>query len=179
MWDEDINPDHDGLKANDIESEFGLDLNYKVRTSLHHVEEIHIVEEFRPPGPETLVIAEWMDDGDGEVVLGRVSEAAEEGLDALASDVGSIPPEAEPPTATDGSGITLRSILASEFDLKPEKVEDYLRTTDKLVDVLNRAVEAIKDTDSVEAGDDYGKIVFINMPYRYRLTEKAILMYEE
>jgi hypothetical protein len=179
MWEKDVGPDHDGLKANEIESELGLSLDYGVRTSLSHVEEIDIVEEFLPPGPETLVIAEWMDDGDGEVVLGRVSEAAEEGLDALANDVESIPAETEPPTATDGGGITLRSVLASEFDLKPKKIEDYLRRTDKPVDVLNRAVEAIKDADGVEIADDYGEIVFINMPYRYRLTEKAVRMYGE
>ena len=173
-----IGPDHDGHKADDVEDELGLDLDFAVRTSLGHLEEIGLVEEFIPPGPETLVIATWRDDGDGEVVNGEVTEAAEEGLDAIADDVASSTPSSGETAATDGSGVTLQGTLAREFDLVPNKVEDFLRTTDRQVDILNGAVEAIEDEDDLEVGDDYGEIIFINMPYRYRLTEKAIRLYE-
>lgn len=179
MWANGVDPDHDGLKASEVKEELNLDLEFKVRTSLSHLEEVDYVEEFTPPGPGTLVIAEWMDDGEGEIVLGRVEEAAEEGLDALASEVETTPSGSGGVTAADGSGVTIRSVLAAEFDLVPHKVENYLRSTDKPVKVLNRAVEAVKEADEVKASEDYGEIVFINMPYRYRLTEKAVELYEK
>lgn len=177
MWNQGIDPSHDGYKAKEIKDELGLDLDYSAKTSLKHLEEINIVEEFAPPGPEILAIAEWMDDGKGEIVLGRVGEAAEEGLDALASEIESPPSGSRTAAAADGSGVTIRSVVASEFDLVPDKVEDYLRSTDNPVDVLNGAVEAIKDADGIGVSDDYGKIAFIRMPYRYRLTEKVTDLY--
>lgn len=178
MWENDILPEHDGIKANDIEDRLSLELEFTVRTSLSHLEEIDIVEEFIPPGPETLVIAEWMNGGEGKVVLGEVEEAAVEGLEALHSDLEPTSSESGAATAADGSGVTIRSTVASEFDLVPEKVGEYLRTTDKPVKVLNRAVDAINEEEGIETSDDYGKIAFINMPYRYRLTEWAVELYE-
>jgi len=178
MWDHGIGPDHEGLKADDIADELSLDLEFQIRTSLGHLEESSIVEEFLPPGPDTLVIAEWKDDGDGEVVNGEVEEAAEEGLEALAELVESSDPASSLETAADGSGTTIRSTVASKFDIVPEKVEEFLRTTDRPLDVLNGAVEAIQETEGVETSDGFGEIVFINMPYRYRLTESAVILYE-
>lgn len=46
------------------------------------------------------------------------------------------------------------------------------------MDDLNDVGDAIEEADGIEVGDDYGNIGFINMPYRYRLTEKAIELYE-
>lgn len=178
MWDQRIGQDHEGLKADDLEDELNLDLEFKVRTSLGHLEESSIVEEFLPPGPETLVIAEWKDDGDGEIVNGEVGDAAREGLEALAELVESSSAPAGTETAADGSGVTVRSTVATKFDIVPEKVEEFLRTTDRPVEVLNGAVEAIQDTEDVETSDGFGEIVFINMPYRYRLTERAEDLYE-
>lgn len=178
MWDRGIGPEQEGLKADDIEDELDLDLEFKVRTSLGHLEESSIVEEFLPPGPETLVIAEWKDNGDGEIVNGEVGEAAAEGLEALAELVESSGAAGGLETAADGSGVTIRSTVASKFNIVPEKVEEFLRTTDRRVEVLNDAVEAIQETEGVETTDDFGEIVFINMPYRYRLTESAVALYE-
>lgn len=181
LWNKDIGPNHDGLKASEVEEEIPRDLDFGVRTSLGHLEDAGLVEEFIPPGPEVLVIAEWMDDGDGEVVNGEVDEAAEEGIDALIEDLEPRPAKGSGETAaTDGSGNppTLRSILAHEFDLLADKVEDFLSQTDNPVDVLNRAVDAISEEEDLEVGEDYGKIAFINMPYQYRLTEEAVTLYE-
>ena len=178
-WADNVDQDHDGIKRKEIEDELGLSLRYKAGTSLHHLEEIGIVEEFTPPGPPVLVIAEWMNDGEGKVVLGEVDEAAQEGLEALAGEIGSPSSGSGTATAADGGGVTTRSVVASEFDLVPEKVEDYLRATDKPVKVLNRAVEAIEEADGIKIGDDYGEIAFINMPYRYRLTQMAVDLYKQ
>lgn len=177
MWEQNVDQDHDGLKRKEIEGELGLTLRYKPRTSLHHLEEIGIVEEF-VRRPETLVIAEWMDDGEGEIVLGRVEEAAQEGLTALADHVESEEPTDKTVAVADGAGSTLQSVIASEMDLIPEEVENYLRSTTEPVEVLNRAVEAIEEDDNLTVGADYGKIVFINTPYRYRLTEMAASLCE-
>lgn len=179
MWAKGIGPNHDGLKASEIEEELDVDLDFAVRTSLGHLTEADIVEEFAPPGPDTFVIATWMDDGEGDIVNGNVTESAEEGLEALEDDIETGPASSSAATATDGSGITHRSVVASKFDIVPDKLEEFLRTTDRPVDVLNGSVEAIEEADEVEVGDDYGEIAFINMPYRYRLTEFAVSLYEK
>lgn len=173
-----IGPDHNGLKRTEIEDRVGEDLNYTVGTVLTHLTEIGLVEEFAPPGPSTLVIAEWLNGGDGDIVNGEVGETAREGLQALIDDLETVSDEdATSATATDGSGPTKRGVVSGEFALVPEMAEDYLRTTDDPVDTLNDAVDAIEEADNVEVGDDYGKIAFINMPYRYRLTHTALGLY--
>ncbi len=172
-----IGPDHDGLKADDLEGELGLDLNYGVRTSLSHLEDLGLVEEINPPGPDYFAIAEWMDDGEGEIVNGKVDEAAEEGIDALISDINPFTPSDDgAATAADG-GLTIRSVLAQEFDLVPEAVEDFLESTADPVETLNDAVDAIKESDDVEIDENYGKIAFIRMPFQYRLTSDAVRLY--
>jgi hypothetical protein len=178
MWDNGIDQDHDGLKRSEIEAALGLNLSYNVDTSLSHLEDIDIDDEFVPPGPEILVIAEWMDGGEGEIVLGEVEEAAREGIDGLIDDL--EPSGAQSGAAVaDGRGATTRSVVASEFDLIPSKLEQYLQATDKPVEVLNRAVEAIEEVDEVDLADSYGKIVFIHMPHRHRLSKKAMDLYEQ
>lgn len=90
-----------------------------------------------------------------------------------------MPDEGSPSVAADGAGTTIRSEVADHFDLKPDAVEQHLRTGDP-VDKLNGAVEAIEDDDhDLETGDDYGSIIFINQAYRYRLTSHAVGLYEE
>jgi hypothetical protein len=178
MWDHDILPDHDGLKRKDIEDELSLDLDYSTKTTLGHLVDANIVEEFRPPGPEVFVIATWMDEGDGEIVNGSVTEAAEQGLEALTTELESSRSSDGRTATADGSGHTKRSTLVEELDVLPEQVENFLRTTSRQVDVLNDAVEAIEEADDLEVGDDYGEIAFINAPFRYRLTEFAVDLYE-
>lgn len=178
MWEHGIGPDHEGLKADDVADELGVTLGFAVRTSLRHLGEAGIVEEFLPPGPETLVIAEWRDGGDGEVVNGEVGEAAEEALDALADELEARSAGTGATTAADGSGATLRAVVSEALDVVPDHVEDYLRTTDEPVDVLIDAVGAIEDASGVSIPSGCGELAFINMPYRYRLTPKAVRLYE-
>lgn len=174
MWEHSIGPDHGGLEADDIEVELSLDLDFKVRTSLGHLVDAGVVEEFTEPGPDKFAIATWMDDGEGEIVNGNVGEAAVEGLDALADDIAEDPlPRASAPM-TDGSGLTRRAVVGAALDLKFDEVEEHLRTTNEPVDVLNAAVESIEDSAEVELGDGYGEIRFINRAYQYRLTERAV-----
>ena len=176
-WKHGVGPTHEGLKADKIEDELELDLDFKVRTSLRHLVDAGIVEEFTAPGVDVFVIATWMDDGEGEIVNGNVGEAATEGLNALADDIAEDPLPPENPPIADGSGVTCRTVVGSALDLEFDDVENYLRTTDEVVEVLNTAVEAIEDSDEVEIGDDYGEILFINRANRYRLTERAVRLY--
>lgn len=179
MWDNAIVPNHDGIRAAEIEDRLGLDLTFNPRTSLGHLAEIDMVEEFFPPGPEVLAIAEWMGD-DGEVVLGEVDEAAEEGIEALIDDIrdSDSPEGGDAPAVADGGAATLRHVVADTFDLEPEAVEEHLKSTDDQVKALNKAVDSIEETEGFDLGDDYGRIAFINRAYRYRLTDKAIDLYQ-
>lgn len=175
MWENDISPDHEGLKLDEIEGSLDLELEYDVETSMGHLQDADVTTGGSPPGPDTYVIASWMDDGEGEIVNGRVGEAAEEGNEALAEDVEKDMSPSTGAAAVDGGGKA--AVLADRFDLASDKVPEFLRTTDREVEVLNQAVEAIEEADGVEVGDDYGEIVFLNAPHQHNLSEKAMALY--
>lgn len=181
LWAKGIGPDEEGLKAKEIEDKLGLDLDYNVKTSLGHLEDLGLVDEYLPAGPETLVFASWRGSDLGEVILGEVDEAAEEGIEALIDHIQDDDIDAsgdEGATAvTDGGRTTVRTVVADRFDLAPDAVEAFLRRGDQ-VDKLNDSVEAIDDHGAVDTRDDYGEINFINQAYRYRLTDKAVRLYQ-
>jgi len=178
MWDLGYGPaTDDGPKRKTVEDVLGLELEFQPRTSLRHLEEINLVEAFQQPGPETYVIAEWHPD---VFVMGDVAGAAREGLDALIDHVqdDDALPEGENPALADGSGATLRHVVSDAFDLRPDALEEYLRNDDP-VTKLNRAVDAVEDSEEYTPRDDYGRIRFVNTPYHYRLTSFAVGLYEE
>lgn len=179
MWDHGIGPQHDGLKRSQIEDRLGLDLDFTTKTSLKHLVDISIVEEFTRPGPGTYVIADWRE-GNDAFIMGEVSEVAGQGVEALIAHMREDDPIEgdDSPAIADGTGPTIRTKLAETFEYEPHAVEEHLRTGDP-VDKLNDAVEAIQETDDLETRDDYGEIQFVNQAYRYRLTPKAVRLYQE
>lgn len=178
MWDHGYRTAaEDGPKRNTVEEVLDLDLEFQARTSLGHLEEIDIVEAFQKPGPNTYVIADWHPD---VFIMGDVEGAAREGLEALIEHVhdDDMPPGHGSPAVADGSGVTLRHVVANAFDLEPDALERFLRDGDP-VDKLNRAVDVIDESEDYEPREGYGPIRFINTPYHYRLTAKAVRLYEK
>ncbi|MEA1932792.1 MAG: hypothetical protein U9O06_14770 [Euryarchaeota archaeon] len=170
----DYGPASGGVKRSAIEDKVGDSLTHTVVTSLSHLEDIGFVEEYLERDV-TYVIAEWHPD---VFVMGKVDKVAAEGIEVLIDDL--EPPESrsgETKIATDGSGVSLRKVIADTFDLHVEEVEPHLRRGDP-VNRLNNAVEAIEENEYHEVGNNYGKIVFRNPAYRYRLTETAKQLYE-
>jgi len=167
-------PASKGIKRSSIKAELSTQLTYTTKTSLSHLIDIGLVEEFLERDI-TYTIAEWHPE---TFVMGMVEEAAAEGIEALIDDLEPLESEEGKPTiATDGSGITLREVIADAFDLYPDEVEPFLQKGDPL-ERLNDAVEAIEESVEHEVGNDYGPIEFRNAAYRYRLTDTAIQLYE-
>lgn len=181
LFDADIGPEHKGLKRTELESQLDIELEFTPGTILSHLTDIGLVQRVSPPGPDFYVISERTD----EIINGRVDEEVEQNLEGLITHIdeelhfakrsqfyegGSI-------AVTDGAGRTLRSILAEEFDIAPENAESYLRKGDSLKK-LNSAIKAIEQSESITKREEYGQILFVNAPYRYRLTEKAIELAE-
>lgn len=182
-----IDPDHEGLKRTELLDQLNIDLDHRPRTVIDHLVEIGLLAESAPPGPDIFAISERMD----EIVNGHVTEEAEKNLDALiahiddelqsaaledeaAELVGARARVSTPSVASaDGAGRTVRSILAKEFGVTPERVTEYLRSGDP-VERLNTAVEAVESAEEVSKSEDYGRIVFVRPAYRYRLTERAM-----
>ena len=122
---------------------------------------------------------------------GQVTEEAEANLDALIAHIddelqvtalSEDAAERDGPQArvsapsvavADGAGRTIRSILAAELGIEPEQVIEFLRSGD-IVDRLNTAVEVIESSEEVMKSEEYGRIVFVQPAYRYRLTEQAM-----
>lgn len=167
-------PTSDGIKRSTIEDHLSDSIAHAVGTSLSHLADIGLVEEFLEQDI-TYTIAEWHPD---TFVMGMVEQAATDGIEALIDDL--EPMKAHDDTAeivADGSGLSLRGVVADAFDLSPEKVESYLRGGDS-VERLNKVTEAIEESEEHSVGDNYGKIEFRNPAYRYRLTETARKLYE-
>lgn len=175
MADQGIGPAHEGIVRSQIEDELGLDLHYNAGTSLGHLVEIELIEEFTPPGPTTFVISQRLD----EIILGRVEETAAEDIELLIDHMqDDDPADADDTVAVaDGSGTTVRRVLSNRFDIVPDAVEQYLRTGDQ-VEKLNASIDALEEHDDAEVGDDYDRIIFRNVAYRYRLTERAVSLLE-
>lgn len=187
LYDAGIGPDHDGLKTHDVTDQLDVSLEYNPKTSLSHLVDLELVEEFTPPGPNALAISERRD----EIVNGQVTTEAEENIDALIAhiddelqsveldddaaelDAPQVTAAAPSVALADGAGRTVRSILAAEFDVAPERVPAYLRSGDP-IDRLNSAIDAIESSPEVTKSSEYGRIVFVNQAYRYRLTERAM-----
>jgi len=182
LYEEGITSDNTGIKRSELEnlvSENNLDLDFQLATSLENLREIDVVERNKPPGPDTYVIGERID----EIINGQVVEYAEQEIESLirhmddeiertqAFEITRDSAEGGPTVAiTDGAGDTIRTILAEKFRVPSEEVEEYLREGDK-ISRLNDAVQAIKQHDNITKGEDYGEIIFLSQPYRYRLTE--------
>ena len=167
-------PTSDGIKRSTIEDHLSKSLAHAVGTSLSHLADIGLVEEFLEQDI-TYAIAEWHPD---TFVMGMVEQAATDGIEALIDDL--EPVKAQDDTAeivADGSGLSLRGVVADAFDLSPEKVESYLRGGDP-VERLNKVTEVIEESEEHRVGDNYGKIEFRNPAYRYNLTETARKLYE-
>lgn len=169
---------YEGIKRAELEDELGLDLDYNPKTSLRHLEEIGLVEEYKDPGVDVFAIATWRDTNG--VVNGAVDEAAEEALEAVIDHVqdDDVPSPGGPRAVTDGGHSTVRGVVADCFDLAPDAVEGHLRRPGDKVDRLNEVVEAIEEEDDVDARDDYGEIIFVNRAYKYRLSVAAARLYE-
>jgi len=174
MWEEDIGPEHGGLKADEIEHVLELDLDYNIGTSVSHLVEIDVLDVVSAPGPDYYAISERLD----EIVLGKVEEVATEDVEALIAHMQEDDPSEgdESPAVADGARTTIRSVLSTEFDVVPDALEEYLRKGDQ-VEKLNTAVQAVKDNEDVEKREDYDEIVFRRGAYRYRLTEEQIARY--
>lgn len=182
-----VTPDHEGIKRTELLEELDVHIDYQLRTVLAHLVDTGLLEETAPPGPNVFAISQRIN----EVVNGQVTEEAEKTLEALIAHIDDelqsvelddeaaelTGPQAsisEPSVASaDGAGRTIRSILASEFDVDPEQVVDFLRSGDP-VNRLNAAVEAVESSKEVSKSEEYGRIVFVHPAYRYRLTEQAM-----
>ncbi|QLH76226.1 hypothetical protein HZS55_02415 [Halosimplex rubrum] len=187
FFEAEIGPDHEGIKRTDLLDEFGVELEHRAETVLDNLVDTGLLEATKPPGPDIFAISERID----EIVNGRVTEEARENLDGLVAHIddelqsielddgaaeisGSETVASEPSVAlADGAGRTIRSILASEFGVAPERVVEHLRSGDP-IDRLNAAVEAIDSSEEVASSEEYGRIVFLSQAYRYRLTERAM-----
>jgi hypothetical protein len=68
--------------------------------------------------------------------------------------------------------------LAEEFEIPSEDVESHLRDGDRLTK-LNQAVDAIEESENIDKGDNYGRVIFRTPAYRYRLSEFAVSLAED
>lgn len=182
-----IGPDEEGLTRPEILDSFDVEFEYQPKTVLDHLVDAGVLTRTTPSGPDVFAISERLD----EIVNGQVTEEAQANLDALIEhiddelQVTALSAEAAerngpekrttaPSVAVaDGAGRTVRSILASAFDIEPEQVTEFLRSGDP-VDRLNTAVEAIESAEEVTKSENYGQILFLRPAYRYRLTDQAM-----
>lgn len=178
LYEEGITPGNSGLTRNEVSQAVG-EIDYGISTLLGHLEDVGLIEEHQPSGPSTYVVSERL----GQIINGQVEEVVAEDLDALIAHMDDEIydfrteqfDEGTAVAVPDGAGRTIRQILAAEFDIQPDAVEDYLRegNGDRL-ERLNRAIKAIEASEEVSKSGEYGKILFRKPAKRYRLTEKAI-----
>lgn len=178
MVNKNIGPNHEGVRRSNLESTLGVSLSHQAETVLENLVDIDLVEK----DPEdfddlrTYAIAEWLGN-DGEIVNGEVEETAEDGLENLIQHMQDTDPTTGgSPAVTDGAGTTVRSVLSNSLGVAPNAVENHLRSGDAVAN-LREAVTVIENHPDLSTRSDYGKIIFRNEAYRYRLTDTAITLY--
>ena len=181
LYEDGIGPDHEGLTQNEIAQRLAFE--YSSRMVLDHLVDLDILEKFQPPGPSTYVISERRD----QIINGEVEETVDEEIERLIDhmvahmDDRIVPMDDGQPgdrvVIADGAGRTSRSILAGEFEIPSEDIESHLREGDQLAK-LNQAVDAIEESEDIDKGDDYGRVIFRNPSYRYRLSEFGVSLAE-
>lgn len=186
LYRNEIGPDHEGLTLNELRDQLDLDLQYQLQTLVDHLVEVGVLERVEPSGPDVFAISERRD----EIVNGHVEEEAERNIEALVRDIHDelqtvqVDEDAaeltqqdtenlEPSVGrADGAGRTIRSILAADFSIPPERVVEFLRSGDP-VDRLDAAIDAIESSDEVRSSKGYGRILFVRRAHRYRLSQMA------
>ncbi|WP_424016208.1 winged helix-turn-helix domain-containing protein (plasmid) [Halorientalis pallida] len=177
LYEAGIGPENEGKTTNEIAESIAF--SHSSQTAIQNLVAIDILEESQHPEPSTYVISERRD----EIINGEVEATIEAEMENLIDhmvthmddqliSVDDVH-EGDQIALPDGAGPTIRSILATEFDIQPSDVEDYLREGDRLKK-LNAAVDAIEESEGVQKKDNYGRIVFRRSPRRYRLTEFAV-----
>jgi hypothetical protein len=175
LWNENIGPAEAGLKRKEIVPRLGISLDYRPRTSLKHLADIDVIEEYRRPGaPNSYVIATWKSKG---IINGEVAESARDGIEAVIDHMQATDPRTGISAFADGGTGPVRSAVAAALDVSPKMTEQALRNGD-WVRQLNSAVEAIETHSGINTRSNYGKIVFRTPPYRYRLTKRAVMLYQ-
>ena len=182
LYEDGIGPDHEGLTRNEIAEQLAFE--YSSRTVLNHLVDLDILEEFQPPGPSTYVISERRN----QIINGEVEETVEEETERLIDhmvahmDDRIVPMDDGQPgdrvVIADGAGRTIRSILTEKFEDPSDDIESYLREGDRLTK-LNRAVDAIEESEDIDKGDDYGRVIFRSPAHRYRLSEFGVSLAED
>ena len=172
-----IGPDHEGVTRSEITERIGFDSS--PGTVIQHLLDSDLLEAIKPPGPSTYAISERRQ----EIINGEVEQTVEEELENLIDDMVTYLDEpivsvddfesGDRVIMSDGSGDTIRSILSDEFGIPRRDVEEFLRTGDRL-SKLNRAVDAIEESQDVDPDGNYGRVVFRAPARRYRLTETAV-----
>jgi len=181
LYENEVGPNDEGLTRNEIAERLAFE--YSSRTVLNYLADLDILEEFQPPGPSTYVISERRN----QIINGEVEETVDEEIERLIDhmvahmDDRIVPMDDGQPgdrvVIADGAGRTIRSILAEEFKISTEDVESYLRDGDRLTK-LNQAVDAIEESEDIDKGDDYGRVIFRNPAYRYRISEFGMSLAE-
>ena len=172
LYDEGVLSEEEALKEDEIGElleERGDELEYKLRTSLDNLRDIPVIVGYFPPGSRYVPISERRD----EIIFGEVEETVRVDREALLDHVHDDDPDEEEELllTADGSGITVRQVIADDADIDLEDVEHHLRSgsRDTQRERLNDAIDAIVDSDEVTKRDDYGKVVFRHKAYRYYL----------
>jgi hypothetical protein len=175
-WDAQIDPTTEGIKTAELEGELGLQLDYGIGTCLNHLEEIELFESRVPSGPDWYVISVRLD----KVINGDVDDVAEDDIEAVIQHMQDDDPvgRTEATAATDGARTAVRSVLSSAFDVTPSTVEQHLRGGDP-VERLNTAVEEIEDHPDLTKRETYGRIIFRRGALRWRLTKRAVNLYQK
>lgn len=179
MYEFDYKPEGDVVTRTTLKEELeeaGVVLDYKLDTVLSNLVEIDILDK-SIRGPQIYIIHERRD----TIVNGEdLEELVNEEIDRLIEAVEEAD-SSEPFVQMDGGIDAFKRLIADTLDTDPESIENELRKNDTMdrLGKLNDAIDALEaEYPETENNDQYGRIVFRHNAYRYFLTGKAVMLYE-
>jgi len=166
----------------------GLELDCTLDTAVDNLLDLGLLCAYEPDGPEWYIIRER----DGEFVMGEkkfpaaVQEECSRAIEHIRSmdapdDEDGAPAVADggDPIQTNDEGETLREEVASELEIEPGEMEDFLSvgTPQGRRQKLERLVEAIEDSETFAMPDSFDEIKLIHKGYRYHRSKSALSAY--
>lgn len=157
---------------------------YAPKTSMDHLEEIGVLGEREPQGGNTLIMCERADEifftPEAEEFPPILAEEIDRFIRDMKEDDKRLMPLADGGSESEEK-VTIRDVTSEALEVNREEVEEEILGTADVGERMvkyEKAVEAVKESDTVERGKEYDVIGWRNRAHWWGLSKRAEALLE-
>jgi len=173
------------IRASQVEEQVGDELDYQIQGLLDNLEELNLLAKKDLQGSRNFIRSERKDElyftPQNEDFRETLTEEITRLIDDIRSDDESTEDHSTLAAFTDGGDedeeeTTLRDIAAEALNVKPDKVEEELRTPPDPIERMQSydvVVERVEESNEIEENRNYGRLGWRNRANRWALSSAA------